>query len=142
MLLRQVWIQNFCLMPAEAGAQRGMNGPGEDGMLVRWRTAAEGFPASLLMLASPYDPDVHYAKKRSTTWIGYKVHLTETCDDERPHLITHVETTPAPVVDRDALGPVHDRLPARTCCRASISWIPATWMRTSWWPARAITASR
>jgi transposase len=110
MLLRQVWIQNFCLMPAEAGAQRGTEKPGEDGMLVRWRTAAEGFPASLLMVASPYDADVHYAKKRSTTWIGYKVHLTETCDDERPHLITHVETTPAPVVDRDALCPVHGSL--------------------------------
>ncbi len=112
MLLR-VWIQNFCLMPAEAGAQRGMNGPGEDGMLVRWRTAAEGFPASPLMLASPYDADVQYAKKRNTTWIGYKVHLTETCDDERPHLITHVETTPAPVVDRDAVGPVHESLAAK-----------------------------
>jgi len=91
-LLRRVWIQNFCLMPAEAGAQRGTNGPGEDGMLVRWRTAAEGFPASPLMRAPPYDPDVHHAKKRGTPWIGCKVHLTETCDDERPHLITHVET--------------------------------------------------
>ncbi len=92
MLLLRVWIQNFCLMPAEAGAQRGTEKPGEDGMLVRWRTTIEGFPTSLLMVASPYDADVHYAKKRSTTWIGYKVHLTERCDDERPHLITHVET--------------------------------------------------
>lgn len=109
MLLRRVWIQNFCLMPAEAGAG-GANGPGEDGMLVRWRTAAEGFPASPLMRAPPYDPDVHHAKKRTTTWIGTKVHLTETCDDERPHLITHVETTPA--------APCTDRSPARACCRA------------------------
>ncbi len=113
MLLRRVWIQNFCLVPAEACAKRGTDGPGEDGMLVRWRTTVEGFPTSLLMVASPYDPDVHYAKKRSTTWIGYKVHLTETCDDERPHLITHVETTPAPVVDRDALRPVHGSLAAK-----------------------------
>jgi len=113
MLLRRVWIQNFCLVPAEACAKRGMDGPGEDGMLVRWCTTVEGFPTSLLMVASPYDPDVHYAKKRSTKWIGYKVHLTETCDDERPRLITHVETTPAPVVDRDALGPVHGSLAAK-----------------------------
>ena len=42
-------------------------------MVVRWRTTVEGFPTSLLMVASPYDPEVHYAKKRSTTWIGYKV---------------------------------------------------------------------
>ena len=45
------------------------------------------------MVASPCDPEVHYAKKPSTAWIGYKVHLTKTCEEERPHLITHVETT-------------------------------------------------
>jgi hypothetical protein len=65
------------------------------------------------MVASPYDPEVHYAKKRSTIWIGYKVHLTETCDEGGPHLITHVETTPAPVVDRDALEQIHEGLDAK-----------------------------
>ncbi len=109
-LLRRVWIQNFLLAPAKAGEEQGAGGPGEGGLLVRWRTAVEGFPTSLLMFALPYDPEVHYAKKRSTTWIGYKVHLTETCVEERPHLITHVETTPAPVVDRDALAPIHRSL--------------------------------
>ena len=109
-LLRRVWLQNFLLAPAKAGEQQGVGGPGEGGMLVRWRTAAEGFPTSLQMVASPDDPEVHHAKKRSTTWIGYKVHLTEACDEERPHLITHVETTPAPVVDRDALAPIHRSL--------------------------------
>ena len=109
-LLRRVWMQNFCLVPAKAGNECGVDGPGEDRMLVRWRTTVEGFPTSLQMVASPYDPEVHYAKKRSTTWIGYKVHLTETCDEDRPHLITHVETTPAPVVDRDALAPKHRSL--------------------------------
>ncbi len=33
-----------------------------------WRTSSEGIPPSLLMIASPYDPETHYAKKRSTTW--------------------------------------------------------------------------
>jgi Transposase DDE domain len=111
-LLRRVWVQNFCLLPAGTDAGRGTGAPDEDGLRVRWRTEAEGFPTSLLMVASPYDPEVHYAKKRTTTWIGYKVHLTETCDDGRPHLITHVETTPAPVVDRDALRHVHAALAA------------------------------
>ena len=68
-LLRQVWIQNFCLVPADAGG--GKDGTVIGDAVVRWRTAVEGFPASLQMLASPYDPDVHYAKKRSTTWIGF-----------------------------------------------------------------------
>ena len=80
---------------------------------MRWRTDQEGFPPSLLMVASPYDPEVHYAKKQSTIWIGYKVHLTETCDEGGPHLITHVETTPAPVVDRDALEDIHEALEAK-----------------------------
>lgn len=31
--------------------------------------------------------------------MGHKVHVTETCDDDQPHLITHVETTTAPVGD-------------------------------------------
>jgi transposase len=109
-LLRRVWVQNFCLVPAGTAPGHGAGTPTDDRVAVRWRTAAEGFPTSLLMVASPYDPEVHYAKKRATTWIGYKVHVTEACDDERPRLITHIETTPAPVVDRDALQPVHAAL--------------------------------
>ncbi len=110
-LLRQVWVQNFyCVSPA-GPPEPGSSNPA--GAVVRWRTDAEGFPPSLLMVASPYDSEVHYAKKRTTTWIGYKVHLTESCEDDRPHLITHVETTPAPVVDRDVLGHVHAVLAAR-----------------------------
>jgi transposase len=106
-LLRQAWIQNFCLI--DDAPTTGTEAP----LRVRWRTDQEGFPPSLLMVASPYDPEVHYAKKQSTIWIGYKVHLTETCDEGGPHLITHVETTPAPVVDRDALEDIHAALEAK-----------------------------
>ena len=56
---------------------------------------------------------MHFAQKRSTTWIGYEVHVTETCDEERPHLIVNVETTPAPMVDRDTLQQVHGQLAAK-----------------------------
>ena len=31
---------------------------------------------------SPYDPEATFGNKRSTTWTGYKVHLTETCEDD------------------------------------------------------------
>jgi transposase len=112
-LLRLVWVQTFCLVPAEAGAGDGASAPASDSLRVRWRTSAEGFPPALLRIASPYDPDMHFAQKRSTTWIGYKVHVTETCDEERPHLVTHVETTPAPIVDRDTLQQVHGSLAAK-----------------------------
>jgi transposase len=106
-LLRQAWLQNFSII-GDVPAAGSKATP-----LVRWRTEQEGFPPSLLMLASPYDPEVHYARKQSTIWIGYKVHLTETCDEGGPHLITHVETTPAPVVDRDALEDIHAALEAK-----------------------------
>jgi transposase len=62
------------------------------------------------MVSSPYDTEAHYARKRSTSWIGYKVHLTESCDEERPHLITHVETTDAPAGDSEAVEPIHEAL--------------------------------
>ncbi len=32
------------------------------------------------------------------TWSGYKAHFTETCDEDCPLLVIHVETTPAPVL--------------------------------------------
>jgi hypothetical protein len=38
--------------------------------------------------------------------------LTESCDAERPHLITHVETTPAPLPDAAVTGTVHAGLRA------------------------------
>lgn len=106
-VLRRVWVQTFSLVDEHEPPAAG-GGPG-----VRWRSEAEGFPPSLLMVASPYDPDVHYAKKRQTTWIGYKVHLSETCEEGQPHLITHVTTTPAPVVDRAVLADVHEGLAAK-----------------------------
>src|SRR5262249_55011315 len=62
---------------------------------------------------SPYDAEARYAKKYATSWVGYKVHLTETCDEGTPHLITNVETTPAPVADGDMTPHVHQALRGR-----------------------------
>ncbi|HEY9770343.1 MAG TPA: hypothetical protein V6C71_17935 [Coleofasciculaceae cyanobacterium] len=44
---------------------------------------------------SPYDTEARYGNKRHTTWLGYKVHLTETCEKNQIHLITNVQTTSA-----------------------------------------------
>jgi transposase len=44
--------------------------------------------------------------------VGYKAHATETCDDDTPHVITHVETTPATTPDDHMLGPIHAALAA------------------------------
>ncbi|MCJ1883196.1 IS5/IS1182 family transposase, partial [Pseudomonas nitroreducens] len=66
------------------------------------------------LIASPYEVEARFATKRQTAWTGYKVHLTETCDEERPHLITNVETTPHSTPD----GGVTDTIPARLAARA------------------------
>jgi len=93
-ILRQVWLQNYTWA--------------EDGTL-RWRKGKEQ-PPSALRIHSPYDVEVRYSKKRSTTWVGYKVHLTESHDEELPHLITHVETTPATEADCRVTDEIHQAL--------------------------------
>ena len=65
---------------------------------MRWREA-DNIPPAARFVSSPYDVDAHYPRKHTTPWVGYTVHLTETCDDDLPHLITHVETTPGPTAD-------------------------------------------
>src|SRR5438270_608537 len=84
--LRQVWVQQFY----------------REGEQVRWRTPKE-LPPAAVAISSPYDPDARYGKKRQTEWVGYKVHLTETCDADAPLLITDVQTAPSPSGDSEAL---------------------------------------
>jgi transposase len=96
-VLRAVWVQNY--LPTETG--------------VRWRTEQEGLPPAARFISSPYDPDAHYAKKHTTSWVGYKVHLTETCEDDTPNLITNVETTPGPVADGAVTTSIHQALAER-----------------------------
>lgn len=95
--LRTVWVQNYTWR--------------DDGSL-RWRQNKER-PPGMLLIQSPYDTQARYGKKRSTTWVGYKVHLTESHDEELPHLITHVETTPAPVADCSVTKEIHQALEAK-----------------------------
>src|SRR5437868_3161519 len=38
------------------------------------------------------------------------VHFSETCDEDMPQLITHVETTPAPISDEGVLSTIHTDL--------------------------------
>ena len=70
--------------------------------------ATSNRPAAV-RIASPYDLEARYSSKRDTHWVGYKVHLTETCDADQPDLITQVITTPATTQD-SVMGPAiqHD----------------------------------
>jgi transposase len=80
--------------------------------LMMWnaRRSSENIPPPSRYIGSPYDEDAHYSKKRSTTWVGYKVHLTESCEAHLPLLITHVETTSAPVSDDAMTATIHAEL--------------------------------
>jgi len=98
--LRMVWSQQY-------------DGPDR----LRWQVRETGVPTAEV-ICSPYDTEARYGTKRDTTWTGYKVHLTETCDPDAPRVITDVTTTSATTLDM-ATTPViqqaladHDRLPS------------------------------
>jgi transposase len=100
MTLRQVWLQQFyrCDDPIAP--------------VVRLRGASE-LPPSGQIISSPYDPEARFRTKRETSWLGYKVHLTETCDQDTPNLITHVATTPATTADCEMTTTIQAGLAAK-----------------------------
>ena len=120
--LRQIWLQQYyrCTVPGREA--------------LRWRTGDEQ-PPSAVRIASPYDLEARYSSKRDTHWVGYKVHLTETCDADHPDLITQVITTPAttqdcvmgPTIHQD-LGHIVISSRAPTCSTAAMS-MPTSWSR-------------
>jgi transposase len=93
-LMRQVWLQQYWV---EAGK-------------IYWRTEKEGIPPASRFISSPYDQDAHYARKYTNSWVGYKVHITETCEEDSPNLITNVATTAGPIADGDSTHPIHESL--------------------------------
>jgi transposase len=95
-ILRQVWVQQYY----------GPNDP------IRWRSS-EDMPPAALMINSPYDVEARCGAKRDTTWLGYKVHLTETCDEQQPRIITNVETTASTVNDCRLPPQIHIHLAQR-----------------------------
>lgn len=100
-VLRQVWLQNYWV----------------DDDQVNWRKVKDLPPCSI-RLQSPYETDARYATKRTVAWVGYKAHLTETCDEDVPHLITHIETTQATTQDVEVVRDIHHDLDQLDCLPA------------------------
>jgi len=92
-MLRRVWDQQFLIA---------------EGTL-RLRTGDE-LPRPAEVIASPYDDEARFSQKRQTKWVGYKVHLIETCEQTLPHLVTNVETTPATTPDNAMTATIHQHL--------------------------------
>ena len=91
--LRQVWEQNFRLKDGE----------------VAWRKA-EDLPPTGHYITSPSDTEARYATKGTTTWTGYKLLITETCEPDTPNLITNIEPTTAAVADDAVTEEIHASL--------------------------------
>ena len=94
--LRRVWMQRYYT----------------DSKQTQWRTEEHGLAPSAVRIVSPHDVDARHSVKRETSWEGYTVHLTESCDQDLPHLITQVETTPATTPDHVALTRIQENLAA------------------------------
>ena len=94
--LQQVWNQHFERV---------------DGV-IHWRDGPAVESAERVI--SPYETDARESRKRDTEWMGYKVHLTETCgEDEAVRLIVQAQITPATEQDIEATMPLLDEVQAR-----------------------------
>jgi transposase len=94
-ILRQVWLQQYVFV---------------EGKLMWREPSTTGLPPNKLLIVSPYDPEARNRTKRDTNWTGYTVHLTETCEENSPNLITNVETTPATTPDGAMTQAIHESL--------------------------------
>ena len=94
-ILRQIWEHHYELIDRE----------------VRVLDPKE-MPEAARRIESPYEVEARYSTKRSMGWVGYKVHLTESCDEGLPHLITDVHTTAATATDVKQLTLIQQRLAA------------------------------
>jgi transposase len=132
-VLRRVLLQNYTRTITRDGRE-----------VIRRRDKepdGDGLPPGHARIISPYDTDARPGAKRETYWLGYKLHITETCDDAPPcscrpasaavqagprehgrgcahlvfpNLITNVATTDATVTDNQMTAVIHDDLAARS----------------------------
>jgi transposase len=79
---------------------------------VCWREDGHLPPAAQRINAPP-DPHARYGTKRSTTGVGYKVHLTASCAADTPHRVPQVQRTMATGTDYDTLPPIQQDLARR-----------------------------
>jgi transposase len=75
-----------------------------------WKWLTSPKVAEAQRISSPYDPQARSGHKRDVVWLGYKSHLTETCEPERPRLIVEVETTLATTTDVETTAPIQQAL--------------------------------
>ena len=126
-VLRRVLVQNWT---------RAITAGGQEVIRRREKesTGGDGLPPGRDRISSPYDTDARWGAKREEYWLGYKLHVSETCDDPPPctcppapggsgdehagdcahlvfpNLITAVATTTAAVTDAEMTAVINDDL--------------------------------
>ena len=128
-VLRTVLVQNFTLDREQGREVISRREPGLE----------SGVPPAHIKISSPYDTGARWGAKAGLLWLGYKLHISESCEDPpacgcapdpaaaaprrcahdtRPNLITHVATTDATVPDAQMTTPVNTALAARNLAPA------------------------
>jgi transposase len=106
-VLRRTWQRHYERTPGEIGADGTPLTPRmpfkASGTL---SPAAEG-------IESPYDADARNRHKRAPQWTGYLVQVSKTCEPTAPHLLTHVQTTPATVHEAQSTESIQQALAAK-----------------------------
>jgi transposase len=101
--LRRTWQRHYDRTPDAS--------PGEPGPMRRvCFKENRDLPRAAEGIASPYDVDARYRPKHGTSWTGYMVHVSETCEPTHPHLLTHVHTTSAAVHEASCTEDIHQAL--------------------------------
>jgi transposase len=66
------------------------------------------------IIVTPHDTDARWAEKRGHDWVGYKIHVSETADEEQTvQFITDVDTAAANDGDSEQVDPIQSRLEER-----------------------------
>jgi transposase len=66
------------------------------------------------VIQSPHDPQARWSKKRGTEWVGYKLQVTETAEDEAEvQFITDIDVVAANEDDSEAVDAIQERLITR-----------------------------
>jgi len=101
--LRRTWQRHYERTPSAS--------PGEPGPMRRvCFKENQDLPRAAEGIESPYDVDARYRHKHGTSWTGYMVHVSETCEPTHPHLLTHVHTTSAAVHEASCTEDIHQAL--------------------------------
>lgn len=73
----------------------------------------EDLPPAAQRVNSPHEVEARISRKREITWLGYKAHMSEVCDQGVPALIANVATTPSTTNDFDVVQDINRGLARR-----------------------------